>query len=213
MDHIKRMSLKISCKKNRSEVHNYPCARQYPVFNFMDKLFVILLILTIESLPAFAIVHGDVELLKTVALKHKANLESLLTWKGDAFEEIISKRGDSYDYMIKNKCIFAYDRLQNAIRWNKEPQENRFIVDGNSLRDINAFYNSAMIKDQSSYQYSALGLRDGKETYHLVIGDLKLARGWEDFCLDPRYFFTDLPARFRKWRCGYCSRKRGTYFF
>ena len=48
-----------------------------------------------------------------------------------------------------------------------------------------------MIKDQSSYQYSALGLRDGKETYHLVIGDLKLARGWEDFCLDPRYFFTD----------------------
>lgn len=142
--------------------------------------------------PCKAAIHGDVELLKTVARQHKANLESLLTWKGEVFEEIISTRGDKYDYMMKNKCIFAYDHLQNAIRWNKQPQENRFEVDGKTLHDINAFYNSAMLKGQTSYEYSALGLKDSKEAHHLIIDEGKHAKDLGNITtLDPRFFLAN----------------------
>jgi hypothetical protein len=149
------------------------------------------IVVALTPFPCLAVVHGDVELLKTVALQHKANFGSLATWKGEAFEEMLSTRGDDYDYLLRNKCIFAYDQLQNAARWNKQPQENRFVVEGKNLRDINALYNSAMVKDQSCYRYTALGLRDGKETYHLIIAERKQARDWENVAFDPRYFFCD----------------------
>jgi len=154
-------------------------------------LIVLTVALSLAPLPSLAVVHGDVELLKTVALQHKANFESLLTWKGEAFEEVIGKRGDEYDYMLRSRCRFAYDQLQQAVRWNKEPEESRFVVEGKSLRDINASYNSAMLKGQSSYEYSALGFRGGKEAFHLIIGELSRSRSWGIYILDPRYFFID----------------------
>jgi len=144
--------------------------------------------------PCLALIHGDAGLLKTVALRNKANFESLMTWKGEAFEETISTRQDSYDYMLRSKCTFAYDQLQNAARWNKEPQENRLVVEGESVDDIKASYNSAMVKDQSCYEFSALGQRDDKETFHLVIDDRRRSGNWDNFTFDPRYFFSDLGA-------------------
>ena len=155
---------------------------------------MLLLILTMKPFPTFAIIQGDVELLKTVAMKNKANFESLLTWKGEAFEERTSTQGDWYDYMMKNKCTFAYDKLQEAVRWNKEPQEYRFINHGESMIPNLAIYNSAMFKDQSYYEYSGQQQPDDRNKvayYHLAIVDPIVARGWQGHCLDPRYFFAD----------------------
>jgi hypothetical protein len=154
-------------------------------------LVLILLILTINPLSVFAVVHGDVELLKTVALKNKANFESLLTWKGEVFEERKSTTGDWKDYMLNNKCIFAYDRLQNAVRWNKEPQESRYIKHGELRIDISAKYNSAMFKDQYYYRYKGWQ-RPDETTYHLlVIGRPIIAKGMENHGLDPRFLMGD----------------------
>jgi hypothetical protein len=158
------------------------------------ELVLILLILTIKPFPTFAIVHGDVELLKTVALKNKENFESLLTWKGEAFEERTSIQGDWYDYMMKNKCIFAYDHLQNAVRWNKKPQEYRFMNHGKSLVPELAFNNSAMFKGRFYYEYSGRQQPDDRKIvayFHLAINNPIVARGWGGHCLDPRYFFAD----------------------
>ena len=162
--------------------------------NGKSRIIAILAVLTtmlsLTPFPCLALIHGDVELLKTVALQHKANFESLITWKGEALEEMISTRGDNYDYMVRSKCIFAYDKLQNAARWNKQPQENRFMVGGKSLRDIKAIYNSAMVKGKYSYEYSALGQSNGKDVFHLIIDKRKRASDWESWTFEPRYFFS-----------------------
>jgi len=140
-------------------------------------------------------IQGDVELLKTVALKNKANFESLLTWKGEAFEERTSTRGDWYEFMIKNKCTFAYDQLGDAVRWNKEPQEGRCIKNGEPRPDIlgtSKNYNSKMLKDRTYFEYSGFEQPNDKSKvdYDLVIGEPAMAKGEQDHCLDPRYFLT-----------------------
>ena len=148
------------------------------------------------SLPCLAGIQGDVELLKTVALRHKANFESILTWKGEAFEERTSTIGDWFDSMTKNKCTFAYDQLQDAVRWNKEPQVNRCINHGEPQNVIYANYNSAMFKDHSYYEYSGVAQPDDKNkiVHHLVIAEPKMAKGMQSHCLDPRYLFADAPG-------------------
>ena len=103
-------------------------------------------------------IKGDKELLKTVALKHKANFESILTWKGEAFEERTStKKVDDYDFMLNSKLTFAYDQLQNAVRWNCEPQEYHSEYKGESFSDTSFGYNSAMITEKASYTYRKSG--------------------------------------------------------
>ena len=141
--------------------------------------------------PSLAVVHGDAELLKNVALLHRGNFESILTLKGQAIEEMTSTQGDSYDYMISNRCTFVYDQVSGAVRWNKQTEKNHLLMDGKVGRDPDAGYSSAMVKDQTSYKYRALGRRDGKKTYHLVVGPQKFAARWGTSCLDPRYFMSD----------------------
>jgi len=84
--------------------------------SIITSLTMLTIVVSLTPLPCLAGIQGDVELLKTVALRHKANFESILTWKGEAFEERTSTIGDWFDSMIKNKCTFAYDQLRGAVR-------------------------------------------------------------------------------------------------
>jgi len=142
--------------------------------------------------PSLAAIKGDVELLKTVALKHKANLESIRTLKGEAFEEGTSTIGDWYEFMVKNKCTFAYDHLRDAVRWNKEPQESRCLNHGKPVALTEANYNSTMFKDRTYFNYSGSKQPNDKSkvVYNLVIGEPAMAKGDELHCLDPRYFLS-----------------------
>jgi len=149
------------------------------------------IVLSLAPPTCLAVLRGDVELLKIVALKHKANFESLVTWKGEAFEEVIATRGDNYDYMLRNNCTFAYDKLRDAARWSKQPQEHRFVMDGKNVHDILHSYNSGMIKGKHSYEYSATGQRDGKDTFHLRITPQVGPRGLSNLGFDPLGFFAD----------------------
>lgn len=161
--------------------------------SIITSLTMLTFVVSLTPIPCLAVVHGDVELLKTIALRHKANLESILTWKGEAFEERTSTIGDWYDFMIKNKCTFAYDQLQDAVRWNKEPQASRCINHGEPQTIIYANYNSAMFKDQSYYEYTGWEQPDDKNkvTHHLAIGEPTMASGWHGHGLDPRYLLAD----------------------
>lgn len=164
--------------------------------SIITSLTMLTIVVSLTPLPCLAGIQGDVELLKTVALQHKANFESILTWKGEAFEERTSTIGNWFDSMIKNKCTFAYDQLQDAVRWNKEPQESRCINHGEPQTIIHANYNSAMFKDQSYYEYTGFEQPDDKNkvVYHLAIGEPKMASGKQNHGLDPRYLFADAPG-------------------
>jgi len=154
------------------------------------SLMILTSALTLPSFPCHAGVQGDLELLKTVALEHKANFESILTWKGDAFEERTSRKGDNYYYLLKNKCTFAYDQLQQAVRWNRDPQESRFLVDGKLQRSLYANYNAIMIKARTSYDYKVGGLNEERNVIdQLVISEPERLKNMGNHGLDPRYFF------------------------
>lgn len=161
-------------------------------FSIILSFIVFITVVSLTSQTCLAIIKGDVELLKTVALRHKANFESILTLKGEAFEERTSTQGDWYDYMMKNKCTYAYDQLKNAVRWNKEPQENHCINHGEPQTNILANYNSAMLKDGSYYEYTGCEQPENNKVLHnLVINSPKMASGSQSHCLDPRYLFND----------------------
>jgi len=162
--------------------------------SIITSLTMLTIVVSLTPLPCLAGIQGDVELLKTVALRHKANFESILTWKGEAFEERRStKKEDNYDYMLNSKLTFVYDQLQNAVRWNREPQEYRSEYKGESFSGTFSRYNSAMITEQASYTYRKSGTdENGNETYRVIINEPY--RGIRDSGrngIDPRYFFNN----------------------
>jgi len=154
---------------------------------------VLIIVVHLTSPLCLAIIKGDKELLKIVALKHKANFESILTWKSEAFEERTSTQGDSYNYMLKSKFTLAYDQLQNAVRWNMEPQEHHAEKNGVRFKPSLSRYNSGMITDQASYTYRCSGTdAKGNEVYRVIIAGPE--RGVKEAAhsgLDPRYFYND----------------------
>jgi hypothetical protein len=152
---------------------------------------VLTMLVLLASSPAWAVVHGDVDLLKRVAMLYKANFESLLTWRGEAREEIMATQGDRYDYLLRNDCTFVYDQLRDAARWNKEPQEHHCVFEGKAQRDLNAVANAKMIKERSTYDYQGgVGLDvEGRPTYHLIVGGMDRLENWDTFNLDPRQLF------------------------
>lgn len=155
--------------------------------------FTIIVLLT--PLPCLSGgIKGDKELLMTVALRHKANLESILTWKGEAFEERrTTKKVDNYDYMLDSKLTFSYDQLQNSVRWNREPQEFRAESKGKSFSSTFSWYNSAIITEKASYTYRKSGTdENGNITFRVIIDEpYKGVRKIGNKGFDPRYFFSD----------------------
>jgi hypothetical protein len=162
-------------------------------FSIILTFIVFISVVSLTSQSCLAIVKGDAELLKVVALKHKSNFEALLTWKGEAFEERTSTQGDTYNYMLKSKFTLAYNQLQNAVRWNMEPQEYHAENNGVRFKSSMSRYNSGLITDQASYTYRCSGTdAKGNEIYRVIIAGPE--RGVKEAAhsgLDPRYFYND----------------------
>ena len=159
----------------------------------ITRLAVSIIIVLLRPFPCLSGgIKGDKELLKTVALMHKANFDSILTWKGEAIEERrSSKKEDNYDFMLKSKATFAYDQLQNSVRWNREPQEYHSKYKGESYSHTSFRYNSAIITDNSSYTYRMSGEdTNGNETYRVILDEpYKGVQRIGNKGFDPRYFF------------------------
>jgi hypothetical protein len=138
------------------------------------------------------IFEGDVELLKKAALLHKANFDSLLTWKGQATEEITATGGGRPDYLARNKITFAYDRVHNAVRWDKDPQEFHAGL-GAEEYAAEADHQSNMVIGDNSYCYSWLGRtrEDGARSHDLVVGGPDDVSEWEAYAFhfNVRSFF------------------------
>jgi hypothetical protein len=141
---------------------------------------LLLLSVAVAVRPALGnIFEGDVELLKKAALVHKANFDSLRTWKGEATEEITATGGGLPDYLARNKITFAYDRIHNAVRWDKDPQEFHA---GPGAEDYaaEADHRSNMIIGDNSYYYSWVGRarEDGARSHDLVVGGPERSSNW-----------------------------------
>ena len=94
-------------------------------FRYSSWILVKLIIVaSVASGPVLGLsIQGDPELLKTVATRNRANYEALLTWAGEATEEITSTRGDGYDYLVRSDVTFAYDRARTAVRLHRGLEE------------------------------------------------------------------------------------------
>jgi hypothetical protein len=136
--------------------------------------------------------EGDVELLKKAALLHKANFDSLLTWKGQATEEITGTGGGRPDYLARNKITFAYDQMRNAVRWNKDPQEFK-AGPGAENYATEADHQSNMIIGDKSFYYSWTGQakEDGARSYDLIVSGPEDVSEWKAYAFhfNVRWFF------------------------
>jgi hypothetical protein len=140
------------------------------------------------------IFEGDVELLKKAALLHKANSDSLLTWKGQATEEITATGGGHPDYLVRNKITFAYDQIRNAVRWNTDPQEFHS-GPGAEEYAAEADHQSNMVIGDKNYYYSWVGRtrEDGTRSHDLVVGGPEYASQWQSYAFhfNVRWFFAN----------------------
>ena len=159
--------------------------------HFIARSIILIIYMVLTSFPCSAEIHGDMELLKTVALANKSNYESILTWKCDIYEEINAAIGDSYKQTLNSECVMVYDQLEQAVRWNKTPQEH-FIEEEGKRRidetDNNNYYNSSMFKKATYYYYEGDWQPDepNNRFYILTINDAKKAQGLSEFSFDPR---------------------------
>ena len=164
--------------------------------HFLIKSIMCMVYIAIISFPCSAEIQGDIELLKTVALANQANYESILTWKSDVSEEIISSTGDNYEQTLKAQCEMAYDQLKQAVRWNKTPKEFYDEKDGErkiDKTDFHGYYESSMFIKSSYYNYIDNKNPDeiDKDFYILKIDDPKKAAGWSEYSFDPRLLLAD----------------------
>jgi hypothetical protein len=141
---------------------------------------LLLLFAAVAVRPALGnIFEGDVELLKKAASVHKANFDSLRTWKGEASEEITATGEGRPDYLARNKITFAYDRVHSAVRWDKDPQEFHA---GPGAEDYaaEADHQSNMIIGGTSYYYSWVGwtAENGARSYDLIVGGPERSSNW-----------------------------------
>ena len=181
----KRVRKKWKVTGHRESKENSTLAITAPVM-------IVSITLLMNSLPAFAVVHGDVELLKTVAIQHKTNTEAILTWKGQAVIHDTHKRGESYDRELENVASFAYRHVSPAVRWNMQTTANRFIIAGRDIEDSDTGYNVGMIKNGRFFSYKIRESDKDLEHHNLIIFEEEETSGqMQDFCFDPTYFLTD----------------------
>ncbi len=152
---------------------------------------LLLLFAAVAVRPALGnIFEGDVELLKRAASVHKANFDSLRTWKGEATEEITATGGGLPDHLARNKITFAYDQIRNAVRWNKDPQEFHA---GPGAEDYaaEADRQANMIIGDKSYYYSWVGraAEDGARSHDLIVGGPEHISNWGAFQFNVGLFF------------------------
>lgn len=162
--------------------------------NFLTKSSMLMVYLVITSFPCSAEIQGDKELLKTIALANKANFESILTWKSDVNEERKLTIGDSFQRILNSNCEMVYDQLEQAVRWNKTPQE--YFIEENGKRktdptDNTTYYQSSMLKKSYYYNYEGNPQEDpNNRIYILNINDAKMSRSLSNYSFDPRLLLT-----------------------
>ena len=157
--------------------------------HFIARSIILMIYMVLTSFTCSAEIHGDMELLKTVALANKSNFESILTWKSDVYEEMNAAIGDSYKRTLNSECVMIYDQLEQAVRWNQTPQE--YFIEEEGKRKIDetdstAYYQSSMFKKSSYYNYIGNWQSEDKRNYILSIKDAKKAQGLSEFSFDPR---------------------------
>lgn len=149
-------------------------------------LIIMLLIIINNTLPCFAVVHGNAELLKILSEQNKTNFEAIITWKGKGVEEYKANAGN-YTHHEINNFIFAYDSSIKATRWNKQRVKYSNKSNGKSFPDIYDGYYSKMGKQNDIYEYGLPGGMDERKARSLVITNQRQRCDTTE--LDPRFFY------------------------
>jgi len=139
-----------------------------------------------------AAVVGDVELLQRLAVQHRANTESIVTWTGEASISYAGRRGDNYVREMQNNMSFAFGRTQDAVRWNRQTKRSLFRIDGKERQDPDAGYSAGMLKGGRFYRYAVPEDVKNQQWQYLHIQQPNdYARQMNTLDFDPRDFLKD----------------------
>ena len=114
--------------------------------------------------PSFGGVEGDIELLRQVAEGHRANRESIRTWRGTATMTSASRyRGMGGPagievYKSRDEVAFVYDAGAEATRWNCQRVSGTATRDGKELEEESTrrWFDNGMLKDGASFELSPM---------------------------------------------------------
>ena len=147
---------------------------------------------------AAAAVHGDPELLRMVAMQHKANKKAILSWKGRAIirDRSMATKGTGIttDHLeTRSNVQFAYGRVEGAVRWNRQIIGGTWTRDGKeSPAVVKKDYAAGLIRNGRYYRYAVPESEKNKPPHQLTIYKDSKSRGrMLNECFDPIYFLSD----------------------
>jgi peroxiredoxin len=112
---------------------------------------------------SFAGVEGDVDLLRQVAQGHRANRESIRTWRGTATITSESQyRGGGgppgiEGHKSRDEVAFVYDAGAGATRWSCQRLSGTLTQDGREIEEdgTRRWFSNGLVKDGASFELSA----------------------------------------------------------
>ena len=142
--------------------------------------------------PGFAEIHGNAEWIRMVADLHRANTQSILTWKGRVVARYVHTRGPDYRYELTNDISFAYSREKNAVRWNSRTIEGKLLIGQTVSEPADAGYRAGMVRDDRFFRYFTMTTEKPDRAQELLIFEReKVREHLHDLDFDPTYFLKD----------------------
>jgi hypothetical protein len=151
------------------------------------RLVAILLpiLLQVFSPPiAIAQIKGDTELLKMAAVKYRANIEKLKTWKGD-----VKWTQKGTDGICEWTANYACDFTMPAKRWAITIEKNVHVFEG-KVHSTPILWNYGMFREGAYYELSYSATSKNNRHGAFVQNHPFSKPGFNNNVFDPEYFFT-----------------------
>ena len=147
----------------------------------------------VVSLNSFARadIKGDPKILKNAAVEYTANRSKIATWKGQAkIHERVS--GDVPATVTESTVEFAYDRKEDATRWNWTYLKTTQVIDGKQVVQAAEKKVNGMRKDGQFYRLTDEGgKKNGKSNTVYVFPEAESYKGAFKDDFDPNYYLTN----------------------
>jgi hypothetical protein len=136
--------------------------------------------------------NAHIELIRMVAIRHKASTEEITTWQGNVSVHDLSLWGDSNRQETSSSASFVFDRAQGATRWNWTTEQSVIAEKGKPPWRLPRSINNAMLKDGVLYRFRIHDAAKEKPPHRLAMHDpTKEPRAFLKNDFDPTWFLTN----------------------
>jgi hypothetical protein len=132
-----------------------------------------------------ALCQSDSDLLRLVRDGHRANLEKIRSWKGEARVNHTGENWELCDKLnVDSEVDYAFDADKDAVRWNyKQTSDTRYV--GGEAKQLSGVFSNKMIKDGKAFLLGPYRCpKDARPRYYVGIDsadNLRLEISAHDF--------------------------------